>query len=113
MKMRLIFLFIVLFFSGMIQAPDASEIQTTGKTAPVFSDSSEVNEATAAFLLRWRKFRNQTRQQAFEIQQTRTASGVRGTESEDFLLARLFYSPVPRTHADLVMFNKLYFKTRN
>ncbi len=113
MKTRLSLLFFVLLYSAMIQTPEAREIQTSGKTAGSLSDSSQVNEAASAFLVRWRKFRDQTRDQAFEIQQTRTASGVRGTESEDFLLARLFYSPVPRKHTDLVMLNKLYFKTRN
>lgn len=111
-KIRLISLLFALLLPVMTQVLFADEPQKSKQAPEGVTDTSKV-DASREFLLRWRKLRHLTRHQAYEIQQTRTASGVRGTESEDFLLAQLFYSPIPRRQTDQIMLERLYYKTRN
>ena len=109
MKIRLISLLFALLLPVMTKVLFADEAQKSKQSPAGVTDTSKV-DASSEFLLRWRKLRHLTRHQAYETQQTRTASGVRGTESEDFLLAQLFYSPIPRRQTDRIMLERLYYQ---
>ena len=105
MKIRLISLLFALLLPVMTKVLFADEAQKSKQSPAGVTDTSKV-DASSEFLLRWRKLRHL----AYETQQTRTASGVRGTESEDFLLAQLFYSPIPRRQTDRIMLERLYYQ---
>ena len=108
---RLPVLFIVILVVLWTSPSRAAETKSAESSAGIV-DTSAI-EDSAAFLLRWQRIRHLTRHQAYEIQQTRTASGVRGREAGDKILDHLFYSPNPRniSHPDIL--DRLYYKTRN
>ena len=87
------FLFVALLgLSICAVAAGAAEKGTPQKTAKAV-DAEDVKKvkASAAFLVRWQRIQKVTRQRAYEVQQTRTGAGVRGTEAEDKVLDRLYY----------------------